>query len=353
MALLPLALWLVWAPHVLHVDREVRGDASIFILMSAALVALVLIVTRDPESGSSVADTTLRRVDVSKVLGNLSDYPLHWAVAFPITALWPMARGTSFFCPRRSAISTVIALLLIPASGYFTVGIGWAIALALLLTLSIDVLLDIGFDAIKRRDGTQLLLWAWMLIPAAAITYVQLPAKLLILSAPAAGLACVRRYELGDRRPLVERAFLVAVALSGILGALILTGSANLAEVGRDGGNEVARYVRAGKRVWADGAWGFQWYAMQAGAIPMATTPPFPDSGDVVVVGPEARVVALSNTRRTLLSRRIYDAAGSRVHGDMAGFFTNHVGPLPWAWGSSEYGRVEVWKLDSTFSVHK
>ena len=52
--------------------------------------------------------------------------------------------------------------------------------------------------------------------------------------------------------------------------------------------------------------------------------------------------------RRTLIQRRMYSTAGGRVMSkpDQAGFYSNVWGFLPWAWGTGEVNRFEVWRIE-------
>ena len=128
---------------------------------------------------------------------------------------------------------------------------------------------------------------------------------------------------------------------------LVIRADGALADIGRRGAAEyVLPEVRKGERVWFDGGWGFQWYAMQAGARPMTFGPPLPVAGDVVVVGLTGGPCIAQCPKRRLLRQWIVADRGGRVLGDGAGFFSNGSGALPWAWGESELGRVEVWKIE-------
>jgi hypothetical protein len=154
----------------------------------------------------------------------------------------------------------------------------------------------------------------------------------------------IRLPEWGQTRRIV----LGAVSLTGLLvGFLIIRASAALAEVGREGGWIAAQQRRVHPTVWMDGGWGFQWYAMQAGAQPVATTPPFPGPGDVVVAGLQAKWIRDDSVNSTLLYRHVFDSPGGRVHSEKASFFSNRVRPWPWTWASGELGRIEVWRVDS------
>jgi hypothetical protein len=140
------------------------------------------------------------------------------------------------------------------------------------------------------------------------------------------------------------------VAACLLLSVLILRADAAQAEIGRRGGHLIAEkiYESPDRKVWLDGAWGFQWYGMKAGAIPMTSTPPFPQPGDLIVVGPQGKLASKLVPRRTRLFVKDYTASGGRVMQDGAGFHSNPTGPLPWSWGKSSRGKLEVFAVDPT-----
>jgi len=123
----------------------------------------------------------------------------------------------------------------------------------------------------------------------------------------------------------------------------------SMAKIGKDAAKVVAAGIRRGNTVWADGAWGFQWYAMQAGAKPLARTGPFPAKGDLVVSSLEGYLMPRRFPSSTLISRQVFASPGGRIHTEGAGFYTNVQGPLPWVWGTREFGRIEVWRIDSDY----
>ncbi len=331
------------------VQGEFRRSAIRFAPLGGALLMVVSVVavTRDPDSGVDLARVTAGRIEHGAFLLNLPSYMLHWALAFPLAVLWPFVRGRQFLVIARTCVSAVIASVLSVTAGYLTHGMIWGVVFLLLLTLSVDVLLDIAVDGLKRRDYVQLALFVWLLSPSLAAVYIQLPAKLLVFSAPAMGIVVARRTRLEIRN---ARQTVYLVAIGGVcltLSVLIMRADQRLAQIGREGGAVVAQQIRSGQTVWSDGSWGFQWYSLRAGAQPMARTAPFPQRGDVIVSSLEGRLRARLYPRATLVSRKIFSAPGGRINGEGAGFYSNVVGPLPWVWGTKEFGRIEVWRVDS------
>ncbi len=307
------------------------------VALALVIVAVVDAIGRDPLSGGNSARTILSSSGTSGLWWNLASFLLLWAVAFPLTILWTVMRGPAMIRLPYAWVGLVLGTLIALAGGYlpFVVFVG----------ITGAVLGDVLGDAWKRRDQAQIFLGFWLLLAAPTALYGHLPAKFLVPSAPAMALliarmdlARLRRY-----RPLIT----TMAALGVILGVLIIRADAALAEIGRDGGRIVADLVRTGKQVWVDGVWGFQWYAVQAGAQPLATTPPVPAREDLVVTGLHARVLEERYPARTLLYRRVYDHRGGRVMSEGAGFFSNGPGALPWVWGTEELGRIEVWRIDS------
>ena len=357
-------LWVVMAKHSRSRTGGSRSSlASIAesmtpLLLALVIVGLTLVVMRDPASGDTAASAALSRVDTGLIAYNLVSFALHWVVAFPLALLWPLVRGRQFLNARRSYLSYALAVVLFVVSGdvglfvrsgNFAVDFGRAFLILILLGHSIDVIADITGNAIASQDITQLMLGAWLLIALPAATYSHLPSKVLVPAVPAMAILLARRIQLPELGR-IRRAVFATVTLSGlIVGLLVIRASTALAEVGREGGRVVAQERREHAKVFMDGAWGFQWYAMEAGAEPVTEALPLPQPGDVVVAGLQAKWIRKHWHNATLLRQRVFSEHGGRVFGEYASFFTNTVTPWPWPWSweNDELGRIEVWQIGS------
>ncbi len=326
------------------------GQSLIPVAVAGLLIAVVAYATRDPASGATVTGAVFRRSGLGLIALNLSSFASHWAVAFPLVVFWLTIRRAALVARCRTPIAFGVGILLAGVAGYLNRDDWWrALPIVFLTATAVVVLGDVAADARDRRDRVQVLLFLWLLIGASAAVYVQLPPKLLVPAAPAMAILIARRAWMGGAVRLGKR--MVACVLAGgiSLGMLINQADATQAEIGRRGGRLVEEQVHQGRRVWMDGAWGYQWYAMAAGARPLADTPPFPRAGDVVVAGLRARLVKNDTwyPEKALLYRRVFKEPGGRVQSEGAGFFNNLLGPWPWTWGTKEIGRLEVWRLAS------
>jgi 4-amino-4-deoxy-L-arabinose transferase-like glycosyltransferase len=344
------ALWLVdkrWCTAAKRPEWRSLLLPVLPIAIALLLIGVVVFVTRDPASGTTIAGATAHRTHLGLVAFNLSSFSLHWATTFPLVALWTVARGRRLFAFRRVLIALPSGLLLGAAGGYLARADWWrGIPALVLVAISTVVLADIVGSALERRDHTQLVLGLWLLTGAATAFYVQLPAKVLLPAAPAMAILVAREPVWLSASALRRTVFWV-IASSGVtLGLLIIDASRALAEIGRIGGRTVAVHVARGERVWLDGAWGFQWYAMRAGARPLSESPPYPQPGDVVVASTQARLLRKSYRNLGFVSREVFARPGGRVASEGAGFFTNGAGAWPWVWGRGELGRVEVWRIE-------
>ncbi len=115
----------------------------------------------------------------------------------------------------------------------------------------------------------------------------------------------------------------------------------------------IAPEVASGRNVWFAGHWGLQWYAEKAGARPLTITRPNPVRGDLVVSSLRS-LGSVSSERmrlfpqRKLLKTLVDDTPGGRVM-DLsvgAGFFSNHWGYLPWAWGDKPIDQFDLWEIE-------
>ena len=330
--------WLVWMTP--RTESRLRDRLRGILVTTAPVIAAVAILalfnelTRDPLSGASLVSATAHRSEGDVFWVNLANFPLQWIVAFPLGLLWPVLRNRDFV--HRRNVVAFSAGVLVSAVGIF-------LPLAPLIGLGTAVLVDCIMGGWQQRDRVQVFLGMWLLLGLVTVSYAHLPAKYLVPSAPAMAILLARFNWEHFRRA----ALMTGTVLAGgvLLGVLIIRADAALAEVGRAGGVVAGRFVQQGFRVWMDGGWGFQWYAMAAGASPLADTPPLPRDGDIVVAGLRANLIE-HYPAKTLLYRRVFNDPGGRVLGEGAGFYTS--GPLPWVWGRAELGRVEVWRIEST-----
>ncbi|MBI5507363.1 MAG: hypothetical protein HY903_01295 [Deltaproteobacteria bacterium] len=308
---------------------------------AVALLVLVNVVTRDPEHGRHLAGATLARMHRGPAFFfHLASVPLGWTLSFPLALAYVGLHAPRLARQWRQLIPVTVGAALAlatPWSAFFYVVLPAAV-------LGAVALFDIVVEGYRRRDQAQLVMGLWLLIAVPTAMYDHLPVKYLVPAAPAMAILLARHgASLGTRvRALLASAALV-VGL--VVGVLVNLADQELAEIGRRGGAVVAEEVARGETVWMDGGWGFQWYAMRAGARALATTPPLPQPGDVVVSGPQGgRLQGLP--RRSLERQEIFDRPGGRVLGAGAGFYSDTFGFLPWSYGTGEIGRIEVWRIE-------
>jgi len=326
--------------------RAARGwSAALPLAASLALVAAVMLVTADPAAAhGTFLDAIRARGRVGSWRGNLAAFGVHWLAAVPLALPWLWARG-------RHVVRDVAAWLVFAAAGAFML---WGVSpampepLAIAAALAFVALWDVARDAWRRDDRIQVLLGAWLLPALVALVYVHLPCKFLLVSVPAAALLTARLLDRPDAR--LPAAVAAAVVIAGAtLGVLIALADGEFAEAGRQAAREfVAPNVEAGQRVRYYGAWGGEWYALQAGATVDALEDAAPSPGDVLVV---------SSVSPGTYPRRHDDLdplgeLGVTSHfgqvlspNDGVGFYSNAYGYLPWTWRNGEVERVTVWRV--------
>ena len=337
--LLAIGAW--WTRAAWTRDRIV---ALAPLLAVPAIVAAVLAATRDPEASRFVLASAAKRSFVLEAApSNVLAYFAHWSLAIPF-ALPAVA-----LAPRR--------ILLRPA-GILTALAAWVylrphpethpVLVAAAAGLAGAALWDVASRGVRERDGLALALVAWMLTPLVIVPYLHLPSKYLLAAAPAAALVIARGL-IETSRARAYAVLTAAVASGALLGFGILRADATFAGLGRAAVTEFIGSRAAGVQVWFDGHWGFQWYAERAGALPLSSEPPYPASGDLVVVARSTQLGMLDSipTRRPL-ETIIAEGSGGRImsRSDGAGFYSNGFGYLPWAWGSEPVDRYELWVLE-------
>lgn len=323
-----------------------RTFLSILATMVAAAVLLVVAyrVMRDSNPGDGLASTPFRVADLSLLRVNLANVPAQWVLTFPLGVIWAWLYGPRMIKSWWCWVGAVAGVFMAYQTHVFYRHLDWMPWQAPITALGMAVLVDTVVDAFRRRDPIDLGLAAFLFIVVPVAVYSHLPPKYFVPSAPAMAVLIMRHVE----RRAVQRQYVLGTmcAVGLVLGVLIIRADANLAEVGRKGGEVVASYVQRGERVWFDGTWGFQWYAMQAGATPVTTIEPKPGPGDIVVVGLEGWVVQKWPNKK-LLEKRTFETPGGRILTKPAGFFSNVAwGPLPWRWAKEPFDPIEVWRIE-------
>ena len=310
-----------------------------------AIVAL----TWDKQPGAPGLFKVANRLSAASAVGpNALAFSTHWMLAFPLGIPWLLLRAGPI--ARRwwlIVAGTVGAYVFSVLSGRASV------PMAIVGALGFGVLWDILADAWSRKDGTQLILGIWLLIPLVALPYAQLPAKLNLAAAPAAVILVARQMSTATRWR-ARFVFGLTCGLGLALGVAILEADGAFAALGR---RAVAEFIepntRAGANVWFTPHWGFQWYAERAGARPMTITAPYPKPGDLIVnsrntaKGPLVGKMIVERFNLTLVARIEESAPGGRIMTEGAGFFGNTFGLLPWTWGKEPLDSITLWRVES------
>jgi len=334
-----LANWAT-APARTGFGRSLFGSLLPLIAVMATVLT-VIYVTRDPAQTSGLLPGIRGRAAWQAAPRNFLAFLSHWVLAVPLALPWVVMRRNAIAWKAFGIFVLSGAGVLIPI-----LSIRWW--MLPIVALAAVVLLDVFRDGWGRKDSVQLLLAAWLLLALPALVHPHLPSKYLVASAPAAALLLVR--ELRWQAPALRRCLVGAILVAGVvLGVLIIHADSKLANLGRRAAAElVAPHIANGRKVWSVGHWGFQWYAERAGASTLSRTPPFPRPGDIVVQSAIDGSKALQIIKKRRLVKVVADASpGGRVmsRSHNAGFFSNDWGNLPWAWGSDDINRFEVWEV--------
>jgi hypothetical protein len=313
-------------------------------VLAAAIFLLVSRLTADPAlaRGDSVS-AVLARFHGEDLSRKSSQFLAHWVLVLPLAVPWVLARWRQ--------MSRDLLLWAVAAAGAFVLLGGGdpplAVALAPIALLGLVVITDVLADAARRGDRDQALLGSWLLLALPTLGYFHVPAKYLVPSAPAVALLVARLLRRKDGR-LSPAVGWGVVAAGAVLSVLIMLADAEFADVGRRAARElIAPRVRAGQRVWYGGGWGFQWYAMQEGATVLASAPPYPAPGDLIVTSDVSPGVRVSSAiADSLSSRRVRSRFGRILSpADGAAFY---VPELPWTWHNGQIEEVKVWRVRGT-----
>ena len=340
------ALALLLRPEAVRGGRPERPMLAVLPLVAAwVLAAAVVLVTADPAAAhGTILDAIRGREPVHRMRLNLAGFGVHWLAAVPLALPWLWARA------RRIVTDVGCWLVFAAACAFLLRGadLRMHVPLAVATALAFVALADVILDAARRRDRLQWLLGAWLLPALVALPYVQLPCKFLLVSVPAAALLTARLLEREDARLPAAIAGGV-VAAGAALGVLIVLADAEFADAGRLAARRfITPRVQAGEHVRFHGAWGAQWYAMQAGADVAANGDAAPAPGDILVasVGTPGTLPGSDLVLEPLDELAVTSHFGQVMSmKEGAGFYSNWYGYLPWTWRNGLIERIVVWRV--------
>jgi len=320
---------------------------AIPLIVAAFIAILAAVLTSDPgRIHGDFLGVGLSRFAQSKIATNLAAFFLHWVLVFPLALVW-VAMGVRWKTLWRNpaiylALGVSFCIVLLDKKNH------WVPATVLFLAfVGAFLILDIFFDSWRRRDGVQFFLVAWLLIALPAIGYVQLPSKYLIGSTPAVALILAKLY--GRSRAGAGFVLSVAVSAGVVFSLLIIAADARFASFEKTiAFQQIAPRAAKGIRVWANGEWGFEWYALKAGAIPVASQPPHPSPGDVLVSSSATPHLPLDRfPNRVFIAECLQTSSFGRVMNSTArvGFYSNAYGYFPWTWRNGEIEDITIWKI--------
>jgi 4-amino-4-deoxy-L-arabinose transferase-like glycosyltransferase len=270
---------------------------------------------------------------------NIYTYLLYFAFPLPLAVCWLVNRLTS------GRLWTVFFMVALAATPLF---LAWNMPLILFLVIfGGGVLVELSFEAVKKRDLAGLFLMLWMMIPVPIVGYVHLPMKYVLPCVPAVILVCFRLLDVASVGLARVTVFALIVAGTGY-SLLILRSDAEFAEFGRDAMYKLIRpHVEAGERVWFPGQYWSYWYAPLAGARLTHPGGPQPKPGDLLMVDPIADEEASPLKRfphRTLVDEVSHKYRfGRTVGGETGGLYTGF-----WLWQmvDRQNDTYELWRID-------
>ena len=309
--------------------------------LAAAVLVFGIAHALTHEPGTTIGPTQ-NWLAAENVYRNSRAYLIDWILAMPLGLAWLILRN------RHLRLWLLVAPCILAIWTIWTRPLNdlWT---PLCACLGIVVLIDIFLWAFQGQEQRRILCALWLLLPLAALEYIHLPVKYLVVCAPAGALL------IGDILPdsRWRIAAVTGIAAAGVIfGSMVLHTDAKFAEMGREAAVRlIAPRVAAGQRVWLASQWGFQWYALKAGARLLRPN-------DVLAPGDYlARGEVMEGWNETMkrlppaVVAETYTVAGAggrtMSSKDHAGLYSNNFGygVLMWAWGSGEWNRYELWQF--------
>ncbi len=270
------------------------------------------------------------------ILINFRSYLLYFAFPLPLAACWVANRwkNRSPWLAITLLAGAVVGTLRAKATFLAVVGLG--------------TLVDLLFEAWRKREHDALFLSLWLLVPLPIVYYGHLPIKYLLPCVPAIILICFRlSLSFPARAAKFAGIFLIVAGISYSL--LILRSDAEFANFGRVALDRLIRArVSAGEKVWFGNQFSSYWYARKAGGTLLVPGSHIPSSGDLIAVGMfEGGAATLRRfPHRTLVESLSHTYRFGRTMGGGIGLYSNRVGTWLWGVGESDWDRYELWRID-------
>lgn len=221
----------------------------------------------------------------------------------------------------------------------------WGVAGFSLLALA-------SLDLFRRRDAASLLLLLWVVgtfLFAGFVNWVTNARSLLPLAVPA-GILMARRMESRGRTIGVNglRSAIVPLTAAALLAVAVAWSDSAFARSEQRGAELVMqKYGRAGRTVWFEGHWGFQYYMQELGARALDQHRSTVANKDLLVMpDPNTNLFGVPNWARLIDAIRVPSSRWLvTMNQDVgAGFYADSWGPLPFMLGSALPSRFTVYQ---------
>ncbi len=308
------------------------------VLAGGILLLVVILITRER---SMALDPPPVFRGAAHLPRNVRSYLLYLAFPLPLAAAWLVSRrkiGRLRIAAAVVAAGVIAELLPPPRVVTFLAVIGFA------------ALVDLLIDALRKRNHRELVLLLWILIPVPIVYYGHLPIKYLLPCVPAIILLCFELSVSVSTR--VAKAAAICLIVAGtVYSLLILRSDAEFANFGRSAMYSLVRpEVAAGRTVWYTGNFSSYWYAGKAGAKLSTPEGPQPGPGDMLVVGAYEELGRPNSLARfpdrTLVRTISHTYTLGRTMGAGKGLYSNSAGNWLWGFGSTDWDRYELWRID-------
>ena len=215
-------------------------------------------------------------------------------------------------------------------------------------------------EAIKHRDAETILLGLWLVgtLVFASVVNWSINGRSILPAAPAIGILLVRaidaRKKAGQQTNV--RWLFVPLIPAAILALWATYGDYALANAWRTSARQVCdRYSSRNTTTFSQGHWGFQYYAMKAGAVELDVVHSALDKGDILVL-PLAntnlfRIPADHLDMMEPVSTPVNSSLATMTIKAGAGFYSEAAGPLPYAIADTPDLTVDVAVVRRPFAL--
>ena len=163
-----------------------------------------------------------------------------------------------------------------------------------------------------------------------------------------------RRESLGKMPPPGWRPWVFALGASALAGLAVAWSDARLADSARLASEQIRlQFGQAGRSVWFQGHWGFQWYMQAWDAKPVDYCRSALLKGDILIIPAQGSNLDAPPSAASGIRTLTFDSCRGLTPLSIeagAGFYSAQISPLPFAWLGAQAETYRAYEVTQSFA---